>query len=91
MELAFENAGFILRAFTINLLLAAIAIPLALPIAVLFAFGRMSQVKPIYYLVTLYVNVLRSMPLIMVMFWLISSRPSCSDARPVPSMPPCLP
>ena len=70
MELAFENAGFILRAFTINLLLAAIAIPLALPIAVLFAFGRMSQVKPIYYLVTLYVNVLRSMPLIMVMFWL---------------------
>ena len=70
MELAFDNAGFILRAFTINLLLAAIAIPLALPIAALFAFGRMSRFKPIYYLVTLYVNVLRSMPLIMVMFWL---------------------
>jgi glutamate/aspartate transport system permease protein len=70
MDLAINNAGFILRAFTINLLLAAIAIPLALPIAALFAFGRMSRFKPIYYFVTVYVNVLRSMPLIMVMFWL---------------------
>jgi len=70
MDLAINNAGFILRAFTINLLLAAIAIPLALPIAALFAFGRMSRFKPVYYFVTIYVNVLRSMPLIMVMFWL---------------------
>ncbi|MGI8527752.1 MAG: amino acid ABC transporter permease [Pseudolabrys sp.] len=70
MDLAIDNAAFILRSFTLNLLLAAIAIPIALPIAALFAFGRMSQNKPIYYLVTVYVNVLRSMPLIMVMFWL---------------------
>jgi glutamate/aspartate transport system permease protein len=70
MDLAINNAGFILRAFTINLLLAAIAIPIALPIAALFAFGRMSRFKPIYYFVTIYVNILRSMPLIMVMFWL---------------------
>lgn len=70
MDLAFANAGFILRAFAVNMLLAALAIPLALPIAALFAFGRISRLKPVYYLVTAYVHVLRSMPLIMVMFWL---------------------
>lgn len=70
MDLAFANAGFILRAFAVNMLLAALAIPLALPIAALFAFGRISRIKPVYYLVTVYVHVLRSMPLIMVMFWL---------------------
>ena len=70
MSLAAHNIEFILQAFTINLLLAAIAIPLALPVAALFAFGRMSRFKPVYYFVTVYVNVLRSMPLIMVMFWL---------------------
>ena len=70
MHLVLDNAAFILRAFAINMLLAGIAIPLALPIASLFAFGRMSRLKPVYYLATLYVNVLRSMPLIMVMFWL---------------------
>lgn len=69
MQLAFDNAGFILNAFALNMLLAGLAIPLALPIAALFAYGRMSRLKPIYYPVTLYVNMMRSMPLIMVMFW----------------------
>src|SRR5437763_1785421 len=70
MQLVLDNAAFILSAFATNMLLAGLAIPLALPVAALFAFGRMSRVKPVYYSVTLYVNVLRSMPLIMVMFWL---------------------
>jgi glutamate/aspartate transport system permease protein len=70
MQLALDNAGFILRAFALNMLLAGLAVAFALPIASLFAFGRMSRIRPIYYAVTAYVNVLRSMPLIMVMFWL---------------------
>jgi glutamate/aspartate transport system permease protein len=70
MQLALDNAGFILRAFALNMLLAGLAVAFALPIASLFAFGRMSRIRPIYYAVTAYVNVRRSMPLIMVMFWL---------------------
>ena len=70
MQLALANAGFIARAFALNMLLAAMAVAIALPIAALFAYGRMSRVWAIYYVVTTYVNVLRSMPLIMVMFWL---------------------
>lgn len=70
MQLALDNAGFIASAFALNMLLAAIAVAVAIPIAALFAYGRMSRVGAIYYLVTAYVNILRSMPLIMVMFWL---------------------
>jgi glutamate/aspartate transport system permease protein len=70
MELVVDNAGFLLRAFAENVVLAAAAVALALPFACLFAYGRLSRFAPIHYLATLYVNLLRSMPLIMVMFWL---------------------
>jgi len=70
MQIALNSAAFILQSFAVNILLAGLAIPIAIAVAALFAYGRMSRFKPIYYFVTLYVNVLRSMPLIMVMFWL---------------------
>ena len=52
-----------------NLCLTASAILIALPIACLFAVGRRSRRPLVYYPVTAYVNVLRSSPLLMIMFW----------------------
>jgi His/Glu/Gln/Arg/opine family amino acid ABC transporter permease subunit len=56
-----------LVAFNLSLTVTAIAI--ALPIACLFAVGRLSRSPLVYYPVTLYVNLLRSSPLLMIMFW----------------------
>jgi glutamate/aspartate transport system permease protein len=52
-----------------NLCLTVTAIAVALPIACLFAVGRLSRLAIVYYPVTAYVNVLRSSPLLMIMFW----------------------
>jgi His/Glu/Gln/Arg/opine family amino acid ABC transporter permease subunit len=54
---------------TFNLCLTATAIVIALPIACLFAVARLSRCPIAYYPVTAYVNVLRSSPLLMIMFW----------------------
>jgi His/Glu/Gln/Arg/opine family amino acid ABC transporter permease subunit len=54
---------------TFNLCLTATAIAIALPIACLFAVARLSPRPFAYYPVTAYVNVLRSSPLLMIMFW----------------------
>lgn len=59
-----------------------LAIGVALPIACLFAAGRLSSNPLIRYPATAYVNVMRSSPLVMIMFWvytvgpLITGRPS---------------
>src|SRR5207302_4367209 len=53
----------------INLCLTVSAIAIALPIACLFAVGRLSRHPLVYYPITAYVNVLRSSPLLMIMFW----------------------
>lgn len=52
-----------------NVTLTATAIAIALPIACLFAAGRVSRLRLVFYPVTVYVNVLRSSPLLMIMFW----------------------
>ncbi|HZS83542.1 MAG TPA: amino acid ABC transporter permease [Stellaceae bacterium] len=53
----------------INLRLTLTAIAIALPVACLFALGRLSRLPLLYYPLTAYVNVLRSSPLLMIMFW----------------------
>ena len=70
MEVLLRNAGFILRGFGLNCVLVAIAIPLALPLGCALALARLSRVRVLYLAATAYVNVLRSSPLLMVMFWL---------------------
>jgi len=52
-----------------NVTLTLTAIAVALPIACLFAVGRLARLPFVYYPVTAYVNVLRSSPLLMIMFW----------------------
>jgi len=64
--------------FNVGLTIAAIAI--ALPIACLFAVGRLSRRPVIYYPVTAYVNVLRSLPLLMIMFWAYYTGPMITGA-----------
>ncbi|MFI4988255.1 MAG: amino acid ABC transporter permease [Alphaproteobacteria bacterium] len=69
-----------LVAYNVHMTLSAIA--LALPVACLFAAGRLSRLPFVYYPVTAYVNVLRSSPLLMIMFWayytgpMITGRPN---------------
>jgi His/Glu/Gln/Arg/opine family amino acid ABC transporter permease subunit len=63
-----------------NLCLTASAIAIALPIACLFAVGRLSRHPLVYYPVTAYVNVLRSSPLLMIMFWAYYTGPMITGA-----------
>ena len=52
-----------------------IAIVIALPIACLFAMARLSRHWLIHAPTTAYVNVLRSSPLLMIMFWVYTVGP----------------
>ena len=63
-----------------NVCLTASAIAIALPIACLFAAGRLSHNPLVYYPVTAYVNVLRSSPLLMIMFWAYYTGPMITGA-----------
>jgi glutamate/aspartate transport system permease protein len=63
-----------------NVCLTASAIAIALPIACLFAIGRLSRHPFVYYPVTAYVNVLRSLPLLMIMFWAYYTGPMITGA-----------
>lgn len=52
-----------------NITLTFFAILFAFPIASLLALGRLSKSRLVYYPISAYINVLRSSPLLMVMFW----------------------
>jgi His/Glu/Gln/Arg/opine family amino acid ABC transporter permease subunit len=67
-----------LLVFNVGLTISAIAI--ALPIACLFAVGRLSRHPLVYYPITTYVNVLRSSPLLMIMFWAYYTGPMITGA-----------
>jgi len=49
--------------------LAAFALLGGLPLGILVGLGRISSKKWIYYPVSFYVNFLRNIPLILVIFW----------------------
>jgi glutamate/aspartate transport system permease protein len=65
-----------------NLAITLTAIAVALPIACVFATARLARSPFLYWPVTLYVNLLRSSPLLMIMFWayytgpMITGRPT---------------
>jgi glutamate/aspartate transport system permease protein len=62
-----------LVAYNVRMTLTAIAI--ALPIACVFAVARLSRWRLIHAPTTAYVNVLRSSPLVMIMFWVYTVGP----------------
>lgn len=69
-----------------NVRMTASAVALALPVSCLFAVWRLSRFPLVYYPVTGYVNVLRSSPLLMILFWtyytgpMITGRPTSAYA-----------
>ncbi|MBI1778185.1 MAG: amino acid ABC transporter permease [Proteobacteria bacterium] len=70
MSVLVDNLGaLILALLLLNVKLTCIAILIALPIASTFAVARLSTNPLLYYPVTIYVNVLRSSPLLMILFW----------------------
>ena len=78
--LANDVAALLGALVVFNLCLTASAIAIALPIACLFAVGRLSRHPLVYYPVTAYVNVLRSLPLLMIMFWAYYTGPMITGA-----------
>ena len=61
-----------------NVTLTLLAVALALPIACAGAFARLSRIGWIALSMRVYVNTLRSMPLVMVMFWIYMIVPMIS-------------
>ncbi len=59
----------ILALLRYNVMLTALAIAVAFPVASLLALGRLSRYRVICYPIAGYINLLRSSPLLMVMFW----------------------
>ena len=78
--LANDVAALLGALVVFNLCLTASAIAIALPIACLFAVGRLSRHPFVYYPITAYVNVLRSLPLLMIMFWAYYTGPMITGA-----------
>lgn len=64
-----DLASLVLALLRYNLALTALAIIVAFPVAGLLALGRLSRYRLICYPIAAYINVLRSSPLLMVMFW----------------------
>jgi glutamate/aspartate transport system permease protein len=60
---------------TYNVRMTLIAVALALPVACLFALARLSRHRLLHAPATAYVNILRSSPLVMIMFWVYTTVP----------------
>jgi His/Glu/Gln/Arg/opine family amino acid ABC transporter permease subunit len=75
MDLLLQSANVLLAGLKYNIILTVLAILIALPISCLFAVARLSRFWIVYYPVTLYINVLRSSPLLMVLFWVYYTIP----------------
>jgi glutamate/aspartate transport system permease protein len=64
-----NNFFFLMGGLVTTLELALIAIAGGLTLGTLVGMGRLSKLKSIYYPATLFVNLMRTQPLILVIFW----------------------
>jgi len=69
MELLADSAYILFVGLKYNLSLTVLAVLIALPISCFVAVARLSRFPLIFYPATIYINVLRSSPLLMVLFW----------------------
>lgn len=69
MNAIIDNLPYLLKGFLINIELAVCALAGGLFLGVLVGLGRISKNKWVYHSVTFYVNFLRNIPLILVIFW----------------------
>jgi glutamate/aspartate transport system permease protein len=76
-----NNLPFLMKGLLTTFQLALVAISGGLLLGILVGMARLSSIKLIYYPATAFVNVMRSLPLILVIFWfyflvpLIAGRP----------------
>jgi glutamate/aspartate transport system permease protein len=68
-DAVFRNIFFLLGGFGVTLELTAFALGGGIALGALVGLGRISKRKWIYYPVTVYVNFIRNIPLILVIFW----------------------
>ncbi len=64
-----DLVSLVLALLRYNVVLTVLAILIAFPVASLLALGRLSRHPLISYPIAAYINLLRSSPLLMVMFW----------------------
>jgi len=64
-----RNLPYLMGGFGVTLELTSCALSGGIILGMLVGLGRISRVKWIYYPVTVYVNFVRNMPLILVIFW----------------------
>jgi len=64
-----KNLPYLLTGFLVNVQLAVFALAGGIFLGTLVGLGRISTRRWVYYPVTLYVNVIRNIPLILVIFW----------------------
>lgn len=64
-----RNLPFLLGGFWVTVKLVVFALAGGIPLGILVGLGRISRNKWVYYPVTFYVNVIRNIPLILVIFW----------------------
>jgi glutamate/aspartate transport system permease protein len=76
------NASFLWNGMLLTMQLTALAVTGGLMFGVILAILRLSRVRPLAWLVEGYVNFLRSMPLILVIFWFYTLVPKLIG-RPV--------
>lgn len=76
------NAPFLWNGMLLTLQLTALAVTGGLLLGVILAVARLSPIKPLAWAVEGYVNFLRSMPLILVIFWFYTLVPKLIG-RPV--------
>ena len=70
-----DLGSLILALLRYNVTLTLLAIAVAFPIASLLALGNLSRHRLVRYPIVAYINLLRSSPLLMVMFWTYYSVP----------------
>ena len=81
-DVLIRNGPFLWNGMLLTLELTALAVGGGLALGLLLAVARLSPVKPLAWLVAAYVNFLRSMPLILVIFWFYTLVPKLIG-RPV--------
>ena len=81
-DVLIRNGPFLWNGMLLTLELTALAVGGGLALGLLLAVARLSPVKPLAWLVAAYVNFLRSMPLILVIFWFYTLVPKIIG-RPV--------
>ena len=70
----------------LSVMLTIVASAATLPLGILLAFGRRSRVPSVRICCTAYIEVMRSVPLILVVYWIWISVPLLAPDHPIPGL-----